>query len=167
MIGQKFNRLTVIAQAPRAGRNDRWDCSCDCGGATTAVGWSLRSGRSRSCGCLKAEELNENQGHENHKRYGTLEYRDWLRMKSVCNYPGNRAYKKYGGSGISVCERWSESFSAFLEDMGPAPSTSHKLARMDESGNFSPQNCHWVRGRLRKAPRLEKVNEAAEEMPTL
>src|SRR3954453_12239642 len=59
MLGRVFTRLTVISEAPRANRKRRWHCSCSCGGTTTAYHWSLLAGRSRSCGCLKSEELNK------------------------------------------------------------------------------------------------------------
>jgi hypothetical protein len=165
LIGQRFNRLTVVSRTANSGKKDRYECSCDCGGSTMALGWSLRAGRSRSCGCLRAEELNARQGNENHKHYGTLEYSDWLAMKSRCYYPKNRAYKKYGGTGIKVCERWRDSFSAFLTDLGPLPSLNHRLGRIDEAGDFTPENCQWVRGPLRKvaAPR---IGNDADSMPS-
>jgi hypothetical protein len=77
-------------------------------------------------------------------------YAEWLRMKSRCYYPRNRAFKRYGGSGVKVCERWRESFSAFLEDVGPKPSEFDRIVRVDERGDFGPDNCVWELNRDRQ-----------------
>jgi hypothetical protein len=157
VLGTVFHRLTVVAEAEPAGRKKRWRCACSCGGSTVAFQWSLRAGRSRSCGCLAAEgaasiatELNARLGNEDHQMYGTPEYAEWLRMKSRCYYPSNRAFKKYGGSGVKVCDEWKDSFSAFLADMGPKPSMFHSIRRIGDRGDFSPSNCVWELNRDRQ-----------------
>jgi hypothetical protein len=119
MLGTQFTRLTVIAEAPRAHRKRRWHCSCACGGSTIAFQWSLLAGRSRSCGCLKGEELNARQGHETHGFRGSPEYRAWVVMKKRCYNVKHRDYRSYGGAGVIVCEPWRNSFLAFYRDVGP------------------------------------------------
>jgi hypothetical protein len=156
-----FNRLTVVAEAERSGNKKRWRCSCSCGGETTAFEWSLLAGRSRSCGCLAREELNTSLGNELHSMYGTPEYAEWLRMKSRCYYPGNRAFKRYGGSGVEVCGRWRESFAAFFEDMGPKPSKFHSIKRQGERGDFAPENCRWELNRERQRRALPSENSSS------
>jgi hypothetical protein len=145
MIGRRFTRLTVVAPAPSSGTKRRWQCSCECGGQTTAYQWSLLAGRSRSCGCLKAEELNRRQGHEVHGMHSTPEYRVWADLKSRCFNPKHQEYPKYGGAGITMCDEWKESFSAFYRDMGSRPSASHVLRRYDERQPFCAANCRWIR----------------------
>ena len=77
-----------------------------------------------------------------HKMNKTLEYRSWNNMKQMCDNKNNPSYKNYGGKGISYCEDWSD-FRKFYEDMGDRPIKSAKLARYDETKDFSKDNCYW------------------------
>jgi hypothetical protein len=149
MLGTQFTRLTVTAEAPRAHRKRRWHCSCACGGSTVAFQWSLLAGRSRSCGCLKGEELNARQGHENHGLRDSAEYKIWQVMKKRCYNVKHRDYRGYGGAGVTVCEPWRNSFLTFYRDVGPRPSPAHRLRRIREDEGFCPENCRWVIRRSR------------------
>jgi len=81
---------------------------------------------------------------EKHGYAGTPTYRAWHEMKKRCYNPNVIRYPKYGGRGIEVCERWRESFSAFLADMGEKPGPEYSMDRVDVNGNYEPNNCRWA-----------------------
>ncbi len=150
---QRVHRWTLVNKsAPaisRSGRKrPRWECRCDCGKEKLVFEQSLllalRSdqGGSRSCGCLVSERARKH-GHASNGR-ATAEYGAWIAAKKRCTNPGNDSYSTYGGRGIRMCARWSESFEAFLHDMGPRPGPDYSVDRINPDGNYEPRNCRWA-----------------------
>ena len=141
LTGQRFTRL-VAQSFVREGKRTYWNCLCDCGKPHRIESRHLRSGRGKSCGCLMAELSGARNA--SHRMTGTRVYRSWASMLQRCYRVTDTAYARYGGRGITVCERWRHSFENFLADMGEPPSPKHTLDRCENSGNYEPGNCRWA-----------------------
>lgn len=143
ITGEKYGKLTAVEFYTRDKHNKRvWVCLCDCGKQVNIALDSLRSGKTRSCGCLKTAMMVDR--NTTHGKARTSEHSVWLSAKARTTNPNNAQAKDYLGRGIIMEEPWFSSFECFLEDMGVKPTPQHSIERIDVNGNYCKGNCIWA-----------------------
>lgn len=159
--GEIYGRLTVISPAknskPYASNpygHTRWNCKCDCETEITVRTTNLRSGNTKSCGCLHSEVVTER--NTTHGLSRTKEYHAWKAARDRCLNPNNAYYKDYGGRGITMHPEWQESFEAFLEHIGPCPSPELSIDHINNDGHYEPGNLRWATRKQQRASQRPK-----------
>lgn len=161
LSGKKFGRWKVIGLRGMVESSGKrypvWRCVCLCGTKKNLYGSSLKYGTSKSCGCYNRDQLVKRATH-GHARKGnpSRTYISWFQMKSRCLSKKCKAYKNYGGRGITICKRWL-TFSNFLDDMGECPPGLTLERVNNKTGNYEPKNCVWDTRRVQSRNKRNNV----------
>ena len=142
LTGLRFGRLLIQADLPKVPPKVRRVLAvCDCGVVKTYAATEVMNGNVKSCGCLARQRTAERSTI--HGKSRTPTYGSWVEMRNRCNSKSDPAYPRYGGRGITICERWN-SYANFLSDMGEKPPGLSLDRYPDNNGNYEPTNCRWA-----------------------
>lgn len=157
LVGDRFGKLVVLAEAKNNGKNTAWFCQCDCGKKKSGVlTYNLIAGKSKSCGCVRADKMGSLA--RTHGDSGTRLYQIYKGIKQRCRNKNNPAYQYYGGKGVSICEEWEQDYLEFKKWANEnSYSESGTIDRIDPNGNYCPKNCRWVSIRKQQNNKLNSM----------
>jgi len=137
--GDTYGRYEVLGIFKKDGKYQKYAfVQCNCGSEPRYVQVGvLRNGSSVSCGCFHKEQVTK------HGMWKSPIYAVWKNMHKRCYNPKDKRFNRYGGRGISVCDKWHD-LKAFVDDMFPTYKHGLTLDRMDNDANYTPDNCRWA-----------------------
>lgn len=136
LLGRKFGEWEVVNSCPSLKGHSRWTCVCSCGTICEVLSCNLKNCKSTGCiECVKIKRRTHNMSH-------SPTYSIWVQMIERCHNEKHRFYKWYGARGITVCPRWYNNFTYFLNDMGEKPE-GMSLDRIDNDKGYGKNNCKW------------------------
>jgi hypothetical protein len=161
LTGVQFGALTAVELVGRdKHRKALWRCVCKCGGTTISQEGNLKTGKAKSCGCARRETCRAvGDRVRTHGMSKTTTYNVWKGMLERCHNLNSKDYHRYGGAGITVCDRW-RSFENFLADMGERPE-GKSIDRINNALGYEPGNCRWATGRE------QNINRSISRMVTI
>lgn len=149
--GTKLGKLTAIQFVRSTPKTQIWLFKCDCGNFKEAKKHEFLRVWPRSCGCAP-KKAKHGMTRKIFSNRSSPTYNSWSSMNVRCFNKKVKDYIRYGGRGITVCDRWKD-FSLFLEDMGERPPNT-SLERINNNGNYEPSNCKW--GSMREQSRNKR-----------
>lgn len=155
VLGNRYNRLTILEELPTDKYVRIVGCLCDCGNYSKVRLTNLRTGHTKSCGCQNDEKRKTSLLI--HGMTSSPEYKSYRKMIERCYSPKDISYKNYGARGITVCNRWKESFINFYDDMGSKPGVNYSLDRVDSNGIYCKDNCKWATRKEQNSNRRNNV----------
>lgn len=143
LIGLKFGKLLVIEKTNEKAKNNKeykYRCLCDCGNEVLVRGSNLKSGNSKTCGCVRIK--NSTAMSKSYRKRNIRIYNIYQNMKQRCYNPNYREYKHYGGKGVVICDEWLNDYVKFYNwalENGYRDDLS--IDRINNNGIYEPSNC--------------------------
>ena len=161
LVGQKYSKLTVVSYSHKTENNSMafYNCDCDCGGKTTVAHGALRSGKTKSCGCIRPTgEDNHNYIHGKSK---TKVHSTWARLKERCYNENSQDYKDYGEKGITIDPLFINDFQAFYNEVGDPPEGRYSLDRINHKLGYVKGNLRWATDYQQAQNKGKQVNNTS------